>query len=574
MSNDHFSQDPLDPAAWGGDPTMGPPGYGAAPVGSAGEPAPPVHPEGPTDAGQGYQQPGYSPQAPPPIPGQYGSPAQAAFPPADQYGQAPSPQTQQNVPAVDPPGAQAQPPPEPTIVPGQHPTAPQSAPPQPGFPPGGPGPLAGFPQPGPQQPGFPPAGPPQQGPPQPGPQPGFPPGDPQPSPFGQAPAANYPTGGGFGYQSGPPAGPMGPGYGQGFGGQPPAKSNGKRVALIAIPVALVLAVVGYLYATRDGDTPVGVPSASTSAKPGASASEQPSPSPTDASSAPADGEDGTAKAPGPGTTESVLAYLESKDFVCSDEGNKAIVSKYCTHFGGETAMAAYVGGRTDGSLGRLTLEVQMETPDSLSQATSKWVMQQFVGDEAAVAAITADIATGTTKDWAKGTQGEVHYRGNKRGTVVMYVNDWEPAGLKAAVIETSVSDLSQYVISKGYSCAAGTQRGSQRCTREANGYEFITFMIPDSSKKFIKYASVIVKRDDPQANLPAVVKSETTMFLNGMGQQAAPWKAYIYDADGQIGDIQFVGGMVADWFPGGSASSTSGALYLQPPCWQNFVTDC
>lgn len=95
------------------------------------------------------------------------------------------------------------------------------------------------------------------------------------TPGGPPPAAGGPTGYGAGYgataaagyQAGPPPGPGGPGGPPAYGppgapGAPPAKSggNGKLLALIAIPVAVVLLiVVGVVVAvSRGGDTPLDV----------------------------------------------------------------------------------------------------------------------------------------------------------------------------------------------------------------------------------------------------------------------------------------------------------------------------
>lgn len=342
--------------------------------------------------------------------------------------------------------------------------------------------------------------------------------------------------------------------------QPPARRTGRLVALIAIPVALVLAVVGFVWA-RGRSAPVAAPTLTNSAAPSASRSGQAS-----ATEPP--------KAPGPATTQSVLAYLKSNKFVCSDEGDQEVVSKFCTHFESAPAMAAYVGGRPDGSLGRLSLDVQMITPTAASAATSTWFIEQFVGDAAAASAITADIATGTDKKWATGTQGTVSYRGNSSGSVVLSVEDWYPADLEATVIATPVAQLSEYVISKGYACAPGDQPGSQKCQRAANGYTFVTLMIPDDSRDNTAYASVRVERAEPSADLATVVRNEAEMLLNGLGTQAKPWRAFIDASDQTVGDTQFIDGMLVDWLPGGEAEATSGALYLQPPCWRDFIEDC
>ena len=372
---------------------------------------------------------------------------------------------------------------------------------------------AGYPQPGyPQQPssGYP--------------QPGYP----------QQPG--YPAGGTTGYT--PP--------------QPPPKKKSNLTPLIAggVGLALIAAITTGVLLSRD-DTKV---------DPTVAPSTSASPTPT-------------IKAPGPGNYDDVVTYLTDEDFTCTDEETDGILSSICTHFGVAPYMIAYVGANASGGLGRVSLEVQEEARATDSKAVSDHLISQFTTSSQA-SAIKAKIATAAAPGYTKDDKsGDVRYRGNSRGSIVLWMEDWVPSTVEPKVVSLTQAQLDEIVADNGYKCTPTGARVD--CTKTVDGVEYLLAYEEAQGQDGLTRLSIRATSGTAGVARPAFqveAKKVLGELPDGQGTAITDWMA---KQDTKAGGMEFVDSKIVDYYPSSTVSGKeAGTIYIWASCWTGVRTQC
>ena len=356
-----------------------------------------------------------------------------------------------------------------------------------------------------------------------------------------------------------------PAYGQpagyppaGTGYQPPAQPPKKKsnlTPLIAggVGLALIAAVTTGVLLSRDNGQSVQTTSPSTT---------EVAPSPTT-----------TVKAPGPGDYDSILTYLKDEDFSCTDEGTDGIQSSICTHFDTAPFMIAYIGATESGGLGRVSLEVQEEARASASKAISNYLIKQFATTEQAEG-ITTKIATAAHPGYSKDDKsGDVRYRGNSRGSVVLWVEDWVPADLKPSVIEVTDAERDTIISDNGYKCEASG--ALQTCNKTVDDILYQLVYEPAEGQDGLSRLSVRASSAKAGLARPAFQEEAKKIFgelPDGQGDLITEWMG---KQDAKAGGMEFVDGKIIDYYPRSSVSGNeAGSIYVWASCWTGTRTQC
>ncbi|MGD7733147.1 hypothetical protein ACQCX5_09300 [Propionibacteriaceae bacterium G57] len=365
----------------------------------------------------------------------------------------------------------------------------------------------------------------------------------------QGPQTGYQTG----YQTGPGQAPYQP------SNQPPKKKS-NLTPLIAggVGLALIAAVATGLVLSRDrGSSGQDTTGQTTGATTGA-----PTPSPTP-----------TVKAPGEGTYDTAIDYLKANKFTCTEEGTSGIQSTICTHFGAAPYMIAYVGATTSGGLGRVALEVQEDAQATIAKQVSDELIEQFATTDQA-ATIKSRIAAGAAPGYTSDDKlGDVRYRGNKRGSVVMWIEDWVPQDVKPRYFEVQPADRDKVLTANGYKCTA---RGTlNSCTKSANNVDYlITFIEAPEGNGLARLSVRAVSKEagvgrpafqaEAKKVLPELNKETGTAVLTWMGKQ-----------DERTGGLEFVNGQIVDYYPRSTVQGNeAGSVYIWASCWSGTREYC
>lgn len=373
---------------------------------------------------------------------------------------------------------------------------------------------------------------------QPGPTPPVAAGPGAPGPGGQAygqPPTGYPPVPG-GYQPQP---------------QPPRKKS-NLTPLIAggVGLALIAAVTTGVLLSRDDNQ-----------------GSLPTPPSTTASPTP------TVKAPGPGDYDTTMAYLKDEDFTCSDEKSEGIKSSICTHFDTAPFMIAYVGATETGGLGRVSLEVQEEARASTSKAISDYLIKQFATTEQA-SDITTKIATAAAPGYSKDDKsGDVRYRGNNRGSVVLWIEDWVPADLKPSVVEVTDAERDKIIADNGYKCEASG--ALQSCNKSVADVSYQLVYEPAEGQDGLSRLSLRASSTKTGIARPAFQEEAKKVFgalPDGQGTLITDWMG---KQDAKAGGMEFVDGKIIDYYPRSTVSGNeAGSIYVWASCWTGTRTQC
>lgn len=386
----------------------------------------------------------------------------------------------------------------------------------------------------------------------------------QPGPEGQYPGQpgypQQPTTPGYGQQTGQQPGYQQPvtGYqaaaNTGYQPQPePPKKKSNLTPLIAggVGLALIAAIAtGALLSRRNNSAG---PETSTS-----QTTQTPTP---------------TVKAPGPGTYDGVMQYLKDEDFSCTDEKTEGIKSSICTHFDTAPFMIAYVGATEAGGLGRVSLEVQEEARASTSKAISDHLIKQFATTDQ-ISDITAKIATATAPGYTKDDKtGDVRFRGNSRGSVVLWIEDWVPADLQPTVVTINDEQLGKIIGDGRYNCESNG--ALQTCTRTA---EDITYqLVYQKAEGQTGLSRLSLRVWSPTAGIarPAFQEEAKKLFGALPDGQGDPITDWMTQQDEKAGGMEFVDGKIVDYYPRSTVSgSEAGAIYIWASCWTGTRDQC
>lgn len=276
-----------------------------------------------------------------------------------------------------------------------------------------------------------------------------------------------------------------------------------------------------------------------------------------------------ATAPGPGTVDGLRAWLTTdQGFTCTDEGVEGIQSFVCTHFQSAPFMVAYVGGNAQGGLGRVSLEVQEDTLLATSRAVSGHLIGEFGADAATIRRQIDRVESGYTRNQRA---GEVHFRGNARGSVVMWVEGWVPDTVVPRVLTVTNTELAALV--EGYSCAS--TGALSECTKDAEGVEYLLIHEASSQGEGLSRLSLRTRSATEGKARPAL-QTEARRLLTALpGGQGREVLAWMDQHSGKTGSIEFVGGRLVDYYPASrSGSMEAGALYLYDSCWTDSRLEC
>lgn len=328
---------------------------------------------------------------------------------------------------------------------------------------------------------------------------------------------------------------------------PPRKKKSHLAPLIAggVGLAVIAAVATGVLLNRDAETP------------------QPTSTPTPTP---------TVKAPGPGDYDTVIQYLEGQDFTCTEEGTPGIASSICTHFGAAPFMIAYVGAHESGGLGRLSLEVQEEARASTSKAVSDHLIGQFATPEAAKdikASIASAAAPGYTRD---SKSGEVRFRGNARGSVVMWMEDWVPDSVEPQVLTVSDTELDEMLSANGYACEASGV--TQQCRKSASDVDYLLVHQQENGKGLSRLSlrTTSAKPGLARPAFQAEAKKILGALPDGQGAAIIDWMG---KQDEKSGGMGFVDGRLVDYYPRSSVQGKeAGSVYIWASCWTGVRTAC
>ncbi|MGA4670284.1 hypothetical protein ACPCG0_10910 [Propionibacteriaceae bacterium Y1923] len=357
-----------------------------------------------------------------------------------------------------------------------------------------------------------------------------------------------------GYQP-QPGYPPTTGYQPSTGYQPPAEPPKKKsnlTALIAggVGLALIAAIATGVLLSRNNNTAGGDPS------------ETPTQTPTP-----------TVKAPGPGNYDALMEYLKDEDFTCTDEDAEGIKSSICTHFDTAPFMIAYVGATETGGLGRVSLEVQEDARASTSKAISDHLIKQFATTEQA-SDITTKIATAAAPGYTKDDRsGDVRYRGNARGSVVLWIEDWVPEDLQPTVVSVTDAQIDKIVTDNGYKCEAnGTL---QSCTKTADDITYQLVYQKAEGQDGLSRLSVRAYSATAGIARPAFQTEAKKIFgelPDGQGDPVTTWMA---KQDEKAGGMEFVDGKIVDYYPRSTVSGNeAGSIYIWVSCWTGTRDQC
>lgn len=278
------------------------------------------------------------------------------------------------------------------------------------------------------------------------------------------------------------------------------------------------------------------------------------------------------KAPGPGTYDSAKKLASDEGFKCTDEGVEGIKSTVCTHFSGAPYMVMYIGARPDGSLGRLSLEVQDNARATQSKALSGKVIRLFAPEDVAKD-IETEIGKQETSTTSDLNNGIVNFRGNAKGSVVMWVKGWVPAEIKPNFIKMEPSKMNTILEGYGYKCA--TNGDYQQCDKTVDGVEYMTSHRSTESKEGLARLYLRTRSSDFTKGREAF-QSEAKKILaalpDNQGDEIIDWMA---KQPSNTGGLEFVDGRIVDYYPATtSEGKRGGALDLWETCWTGLRRYC
>lgn len=343
-------------------------------------------------------------------------------------------------------------------------------------------------------------------------------------------------------------------------GPAPRRHRAGRLAMaVVLPLAL-LAGGGWWYAAHR--TEPSATGSSSDARP--SASNTAVSLPSRASVAPY-----ALEVPGPGTVSGVLAHLQQLGFTCTKEDQPGMDSRLCTHFGSRPAMVAYVGGADGHRLGRLSLNVQDTDPAYRAQAQQlqQWMAGQVVAGRKQRDALLAAVRKGDDAAYARTQAGPVLASGSVDGSIVMFVSNWVPDRAMPAEL-LPASPLAEAFTKLGYTCTGSNE---VTCTSSQGGQsQEVVYRTDDISVTYLK-----VKVQGTKADI-AARSSQAVGQVIGLFQQHQLLQSWFdVHKDSQAGATGFQKGYVLDWYPGGSQSGKSTAIfYVRPSCWTDEVATC
>ncbi|MBO1032261.1 hypothetical protein IPV09_13020, partial [Tessaracoccus sp. SD287] len=268
-----------------------------------------------------------------------------------------------------------------------------------------------------------------------------------------------------------------------------------------------------------------------------------------------------------------MAYLKDEDFTCSDEKSEGIKSSICTHFDTAPFMIAYVGATETGGLGRVSLEVQEEARASTSKAISDYLIKQFATTEQA-SDITTKIATAAAPGYSKDDKsGDVRYRGNNRGSVVLWIEDWVPADLKPSVVEVTDAERDKIIADNGYKCEASG--ALQSCNKSVADVAYQLVYEPAEGQDGLSRLSLRASSTKTGIARPAFQEEAKKVFgalPDGQGTLITDWMG---KQDAKAGGMEFVDGKIIDYYPRSTVSGNeAGSIYVWASCWTGTRTQC
>lgn len=376
--------------------------------------------------------------------------------------------------------------------------------------------------------------------------------------------------GGGGWNTGGPGGPHEP---------PKKKSNLTPIVAAGVGLSLIGAVALGLALNKDDgkrggdDSTTSAVVTSTTASPTDTPTESSTPS---ASPSPSDTPTqvhGNDKAPGPGTYDAVVSYLKSEGFKCTDEGLSELQSSVCTHFSGHPYMAAYVGGREDGALGRVSIDIQSSKEADRARSIAEHLMGEFAANEEMVAKMKDQLAS-QSEDYGKDyAEGPVRYRGAKNGSIVMWVTEWVPSDAKPAVFEMKADEFKQSMVKDGYNCYMTDD--VQRCEKTIEGVAYVVTALDSRRADGLARISISAKsptkgqaRKHFNTEAPRILKK----FPHGAGDTIWEWAK---EQPSNTGGMEYVDGKIVDYYPSSTTDGQESAtIHVFESCWTGSRRSC
>ncbi|MGJ6980309.1 hypothetical protein ACSDQ9_07230 [Aestuariimicrobium soli] len=378
------------------------------------------------------------------------------------------------------------------------------------------------------------------------------------------------------YQGGQYQGPGAP------SGAPPKKSRTPLilgiVGVLVVALIVVFAIRGLTGRGQQADPPVspsGTSAPPTSGDPSGSPTESASTDePTSASSDPSS-ETSDEPAQPAGDTLKAITLVTDQGFSCTDEGRPGFVSQICTHYDEAPAMSVYVGGFADGTLGRLTLNVQSASQPTVSKKLSTDLIAMMAGADAA--AVQTTIAKGTSAKYAEGRTDTFDYRGKADGSVVMHALDFPPGDAELKPVTVSRSALQTWAKARGYACTTdGAAETCQLQTAEHRLRVRATALSRSDDSQQMRVSIYIESKSS--ATAASLLKEHATALYQTLGEGGAAALTTMDEAPSE-GSTEYRDGYLIDYYPASKTTPRDGythysALYILASCWSDLYNIC